>query len=216
MSKRKNPDWEVPLSPEIAALKGGGGTATLVLIGFTGAMGAGKDEAGVALRRLGFKRFAFADALKDMLEVGLGLNHPQLHGSQREKNTPIDWLDGKTTPRHLMQTLGTSWGRDTIARDLWIRVLERRLNQSEDLAVVTDVRFENEAKMIRSAGGVIIHIERPPLSGKKPWWKRLSWPKRVHPSEVKPKVLAGDFVVQNTGTVADLHRAVTAIVQKPL
>lgn len=192
-----------------------GGTATYSLVGFTGELGSGKDTAGEALLKLGHTRFAFGDALKRMLQA-IGLTHEQLHGTQQQKAEPIEWLDYEVTPRRMMQTLGTEWGRDLIHPRLWVLIMRRdllkhlvnrRLN-----AVVTDVRFENEASMIRELGGVIIHVRRP--AAKKPWWQRLF--SRPHRSERPPKVRPGDFVVQNTGTVEDLHRAVLEIVQRPL
>ena len=165
---------------------------------------------------LGHARFAFGDALKRMLQHGLGLTHEQLHGTQAQKAEPIDWLDGRVTPRRMMQTLGTEWGRDLIHPDLWVlalrRELETHLTRRRLNAVVTDVRFENEASMIRELGGVIIHVRRP--KPKKPWWQRLF--SREHRSERPPKVRPGDFVVQNIGTVEDLHRAVLEVVQQPL
>ena len=190
---------------------------TFSLVGFTGELGAGKDEAGRAVSmHLGHARFAFGDALKRMLQQGLGLTHEQVHGSQQQKAEPIDWLDGLVTPRRMMQTLGTEWGRDLIHPDLWVlalrRELETHLINRRLNAVVTDVRFENEASMIRELGGVIIHVRRP--KPKKPWWQRLF--SREHRSERPPKVRPGDFVVQNIGTVEDLHRAVLEVVQQPL
>lgn len=191
------------------------GAATYNLVGFTGELGSGKDTAGEALLALGHTRFAFGDALKRMLQA-IGLTHEHLHGTQQQKAEPIEWLDYEVTPRHMMQTLGTEWGRDLIHPQLWVMIMRRELlthlvNHRLN-AVVTDVRFENEAKMIRDLGGVIIHVQRP--KPKKPWWQRLF--SRTHRSERPPKVRQGDFVVQNTGTVEDLHRAVLAIVQQPL
>lgn len=200
------------LSPEQLATA----TQTFALVGFTGEIGAGKDEAGKALAALGFARFAFGDTLKNMLELGLGTPYKNLHGTQAEKAQPIDWLDGKVTARHMLQTLGTEWGRDRIHPDLWVLALKRNLIQytanGRGLAAVTDVRFENEAAMIRKLGGVIIHIRR--AKARKPWWKRIFT--RTHRSEIPPKFRPGDYLVQNDGTVEDLHRAVLAIVRQPL
>lgn len=217
---QKPPPFVAALPPELAKMfteeQLAGATQTFSLVGFTGELGAGKDEAGRALHTLGHTRFAFGDALKRMLEFGLGLTHEQLHGSQAQKAEPVEWLDGLITPRKMMQTLGTEWGRDLIHPNLWVLALRRELmihlTNSKLNAMVTDVRFENEAKMIRDLGGVIIHVQRP--KPKKPRWQSLF--SRTHRSERPPKVRQGDFVVQNTGTVEDLHRAVLAIVQQPL
>lgn len=63
-----------------------------------------------------------------------------------------------------MQTLGTEWGRVQINNDLWVMAARKSLERCEDnLIVFDDVRFENEASMIRELGGLIIHIDRGDL-----------------------------------------------------
>ena len=63
--------------------------------------------------------------------------------------------------RHLMQTLGTEWGRDCVHPDVWVTACKTELARSTaKLVVFDDVRFENEAALIRELGGFIIHIER--------------------------------------------------------
>jgi hypothetical protein len=82
------------------------------------------------------------------------------------KEEPLPELGGKS-PRQLMQTLGTEWGREMVDPDLWIKVAEWKLKALQEsmfppkVVVFSDVRFENEAEMIRRLGGVIVHIRRP-------------------------------------------------------
>jgi len=67
------------------------------------------------------------------------------------------------TVRRLLQTLGTEWGRETIGIDWWVNLLKTRLVerlQTEDLTIVTDICFDNEAQLIREQGGEIWHIFR--------------------------------------------------------
>lgn len=68
----------------------------------------------------------------------------------------LDLSKGNQTisPRLAWQLAGTEWGRNTISEDLWARLLP------EHPCVVTDVRFRNEAKLIRDRGGIIIKVER--------------------------------------------------------
>ncbi|OAI63552.1 hypothetical protein RSP795_07240 [Ralstonia solanacearum] len=48
------------------------------------------------------------------------------------------------------------------APSAWIGTLDQHLGDLADVdVVVTAVRFENEAAMIRECGGVIVHVERP-------------------------------------------------------
>lgn len=130
------------------------------LIGLIGQARVGKDTVGEILRRdFGFGTRAFADPIKDMLEHAFfGVN---FRGGNREAEIP--WL-GKS-PRHLMQTLGTEWGRDLIHPDLWVILAEQWIESMEyDNAfrgiVLTDVRFRNEADMVLRRGGTLWRITR--------------------------------------------------------
>ncbi len=169
----------VPNATTIAAieeLERGGGTRcdgydrdnpafpTLVfprtIVAFTGLAGSGKSTAAAHLvNRHGFQRVRFAGPLKSMM-AALGCTQEQIDGS--EKELPCELLGGKT-PRHAMQTLGTEWGRDLIASDLWIRAWNAALAKvpAGVPVVVDDCRFPNEAEAVRVAGGVIIRIDRP-------------------------------------------------------
>ena len=70
---------------------------------------------------------ALADPIKEALQVMLGLTHNHVYGDSRE--VPLDWLHG-FTPRALLQTLGTVWGRCLVHPDIWITCLFRRLEQA--------------------------------------------------------------------------------------
>jgi hypothetical protein len=101
---------------------------------------------------------SFADPLYDMISAMTGYPVSQL--KDREfKEQVIPWL-GKS-PRQLLQTLGTDWGRDMVSRDVWLKIGARRI-QSGYRVVVRDVRFDDEAEMIREDfGGVIWEVTRP-------------------------------------------------------
>ena len=129
-----------------------------MLIGLVGKARSGKDTAADALvKAFGAERYAFADPLKDMLEAAFGDKF-----REGDRESPIPWL-GKS-PRHLMQTLGTEWGRELVHPDLWVLLAESRRKVAEAKGVgmvVSDVRFLNEADWIMSSGGLLIEILRP-------------------------------------------------------
>lgn len=142
-----------------------------MIIGLTGAAGAGKDTVAAHLfQKHGCLKLALADPLYQMVSAMTGLPVEQL-ADRKIKEADIDWVG--TSPRRLLQTLGTEWGRGTLGDDIWIKNLFRRIDKySAALGrwqagfVITDVRFANEAKAIRERGGHIIEIVRPtPLSG---------------------------------------------------
>lgn len=65
--------------------------------------------------------------------------------------------------------------------------------RGEGLFIVTDVRFPNEAQMIRDQGGVVIHLFREDAQAV-----------AAHISEQILPQLEGDAVIQNNGSVQDL------------
>jgi hypothetical protein len=71
---------------------------------------------------------------------------------------------GETSPRRIMQTVGTDICRNQIHDSTWLLRAASSINASMCRRhVITDVRFENEAAFIRSFGGVILRVDRPSL-----------------------------------------------------
>lgn len=132
-----------------------------MIIGICGAAGAGKDA--VAARLVsghGFTRLAFADPIYAMVSAMTGMPEEQLR-DRNEKETEIGWL-GKS-PRQLLQSLGTEWGRKHVSDDVWVRITMQVASMSE-LVTIPDVRFDNEAEAVRAAGGAVWRIVRPGVS----------------------------------------------------
>jgi hypothetical protein len=167
------------------------------IIGLSGKARSGKDTAaGMLKTAFNAKTVAFADPIRDAMRVLFDFNEEHFNGSLKEVVVP--WI-GKS-PRQLMQTLGTEWGRNIVNNDIWRILAARKIEQiTEDSnhAVVTDVRFENEAKMIRSMGGRVWHIVRdsiPTVS--------------AHASEAGIAFHDGDVIIHNNGTLKDLFDSV--------
>lgn len=104
-----------------------------------------KETVGAFLREMGINPFRVIDMLYEP--------------AYKEKIVP----ELGVTPRHLMQTLGTEWGRQCIHPNVWTDAWVRRVaDMPEDaLVVADDVRFPNEIDAVRSVGGVIWRIDRP-------------------------------------------------------
>lgn len=169
-----------------------------ILIGLVGRARVGKDTAAGNLEHHGFRPVAFSDPLKDMLEAAFG---PHFRTGDREK--PLEWL-GKS-PRELMQTLGTEWGRDCVHRDLWVLLAHRRWQSIKSKCagmVFTDVRFENEAGWITSQGGYLIEITRSSAQ-----------PVNPHSSEQADLSDLCDFRVDNDGTIQQLYNRLDFLVE---
>lgn len=171
------------------------------VIAFTGEKGSGKDTAFKAIEAPGIKNIKFADALKDMVRVLLQMRmvdsntiYRMLEGDLKEIPSPA--LDGRT-PRHVMQTLGTEWGRDMIHPDLWINTAKARIkyhvNQGRRV-VVTDARFPNEVAMLQEAFSArVINISRDSDSAGSD----------SHVSETGIKSLPFDVKLLNNGSVEE-------------
>lgn len=168
--------------------------SSLMVIGIVGVAGSGKTlVARHLVERYGFVRRRFAEPLKRMLRVGLGLTDAQLDGDQ--KTVPLPEFGG-ATPRTLMQTLGTEWGRRLIDPNLWVACWTRDVLTTGGLVVCDDVRFGNEAAAVKALGGLLWRVYRPGLVT------------MDHASERSQRDIVEDALLNNATTIADLLRSV--------
>ena len=129
-----------------------------MIIGLCGAAGSGKNTVGELICGIADANWiSFGEPIYAAVAAITGMTAEELSDRQA-KERPIEWL-GKS-PRELLQTLGTEWGRDSVHQEIWIRRAMRRAEKMGGLVVVTDVRFDNEAKAIRATGGVIWEVRR--------------------------------------------------------
>jgi len=174
-----------------------------LLLGITGPAGVGKDTVGQILNaRFGMMRHAFADPIREGLGAMLEIDHTRF--GREVKELPISWLG--VSPRRLMQTLGTEWGRQLVHPDLWVMLAERKLeaimdHENHPGAVFTDVRFRNEAEMITRLGGLVIRVDRPGAP-----------PVHDHVSELGFDSGLIHYSLVNDGTLRDLERQVINLV----
>ena len=133
------------------------------IIALTGPKGVGKTtfsqrlkEESKVLGRIEILRFA--GPLKEMLSKA-GILPPQAF-TPEGKEDPRYGLCGKT-PRWVMQTLGTEWGRQLIGENIWVEVVSNQIDRTTaDTVLIDDLRFENEARMVLDRGGEIWRVER--------------------------------------------------------
>lgn len=125
-----------------------------MIVGISGARQSGKTTLGKMLAsKYGMRHTSFAEPMRKFVADILGVSTSELEAI---KEDPIAWLDGKT-PRQLLQTVGTEWGRMLIHNEIWTRSAMQRAG---DDCVLSDVRFTNEAKIIRENGGYIVRVRR--------------------------------------------------------
>lgn len=180
-----------------------GGKPAVKVIGLTGPAGCGKSL--VAGLIPGAVVMQLADPLYTAISAITGIPEPMLRHRPR-KEEPIEWL-GKS-PRQLLQTLGTDWGRTLVAEDVWLRVAERRLDEwakaGATTVVIADVRFGNEAEWIRSRGGEVWFVHRVPDQACSP-----------HLSEAGLPEGSVDWWIDNTGTPEQTREAVLHALKRP-
>lgn len=167
------------------------------VIGFGHKMGTGKDTAADTLvQNHGYANVKYADKLKELCASLFGWNRDLLEDPQFKDMKDDFW---NITPRRALQIVGTEAMRNNVRDDIWVKSLELQIRTGSyhSRYVVTDVRFPNEADAIRQWGGHVFRIDRPGYCG------------GTHASETAlDDYTKWDGVIDNTGTVAELHVAV--------
>lgn len=185
---------------------------TARLIALAGRAGSGKNA---VASMLGAHEISFAEPLKQICQQVFAFSDAQLFGPSSERNRP-DYryplpAGGHLTARHALQTLGTEWARacyENVWADLGVRRALEYLHAGPGrVVVITDCRFLNEARAVRSAGGEVWRVVRPGAG--------LAGAAGLHPSEAEQESPA--FLEQvtrtitNDGTLADLAETVNAL-----
>lgn len=174
------------------------------LIGVAGRARSGKDTFVLGLIKLGYTRGAFADALKQV--TALVANEPLHNFTTDELKEGYSEALGMTR-RKALQNVGKGM-RDILRDDIWIqRLLSTWAAAGEIPFAISDVRYPNEARLIRERGGIVVNIERPGVGG-------LSGEAALHESERPLPTELVDFTIVNDGTVEDLHRWAATIAQE--
>lgn len=170
-----------------------------MIIGIVGVAGSGKT---IVSRHLvesaGYRKLSFAAPLKRMLRAGFGMTEEQLDGSLK---TSTDRTVCSRTPRYLMQTLGTEWGRRMVGPDVWAQLWRRDALELGGDIVADDVRFPNEAEAIRALGGVIWRVHRPGLNVDS------------HASERSQKRIDEDELIMNATSIPAMILSVDALLR---
>lgn len=167
-----------------------------MIIGLTGKARSGKDTAAEYLATIGFDHYWFSKPMKDACKVIFDWSDQHVYGDLKEVVDPAFGC----SPRQALQTLGTEWGRDCIGENLWVDIAKAKMRCAENI-VISDVRFDNEARAIREMGGFVIEIIRPGIKSVE-----------AHSSEggIGRKLI--DKYVANSGTIDNLHERIRSII----
>jgi hypothetical protein len=165
------------------------------LIGLTGYARTGKDTlASILVEKYGYRRIAFADTIRSFLYEINPMVGCSPSGYLQDLINLVGWDKAKEEPqvRRLLQDLGVA-ARKLINEDVWITAALADLDPHEKV-VIADVRFENEAAMIRLLGGQLWRVKRFNTSAV-----------NDHVSEVELDYYEVDQIFLNNGTIEDLE-----------
>jgi hypothetical protein len=168
-----------------------------LIIGLAGPARCGKDTVAEYLvtDRNDWIHTSFAAPIRKFVADLLNITLDELEEVKDDYYEPL-----ATSPRIMMQTLGTEWGRQIINPDIWVILAMQRVSGANQLglnAVLSDVRFNNEADIIREQGGIMIHLYRPDVI-----------PVAKHSSENGVSVHKNDFSIKNDGSLISLYRKI--------
>lgn len=136
-----------------------------LIFGIAGVARCGKDTLGKylmqKLQKNGFPclTISFASALKHDLDDFL------------KDKLNISAFTENNAEKDIIRPILVSYGTDVcrkLDQDYWIKKIEKKVKSSINnkiIVVITDVRYENEAKWIKQNGGFVIHLSR---MGQKP------------------------------------------------
>ena len=185
------------------------------LIGLAGPAGSGKDTVADILEEITegrVERDGFSVRLKTIAARALGVSEGPgdvgtkgiLRWADRLKTQerlatvgPRGTVTAEISGREFLQRLGTEGIRTVLGEDVLIRAVP--LKRDCELLVITDVRFPDEARAIREAGGEVWRLYRPGTGNLE------------HSSEVALPVDLVDKEVDNSGAIADLYETVRGL-----
>lgn len=182
------------------------------IIGLNGVARAGKDTVAQILHDLyGYEIFSFSETLNDALVVlnpivkipweqdvpglvvvGTRPGDP-LFIRYADLVNEVGYETAKEIPevRRLLQTMGTEVGREMFGEDVWVDALFKKIGNR--FAVITNVRFPNEADEVWMRGGVVWKVSRPGYK-----------PALGHLSDTALDAYRKDALLRNDGTIRDL------------
>lgn len=181
------------------------------IIGLTAKKRSGKDTVGDYLvLKYGYKKIAYADALKSAIKCIFDFTDNQLYGTEKEIIDPV-W---NITPRETFQFVGTQLFRNQINEllpelndNIWIKVVENKIQNEliknpNQKFVITDIRFENECDIIRKMNGLLIKITRSSINNDD-----------KHESENNINNIQPDYIINNDENLSDLYNKIDLLMK---
>tara|TARA_Y100000310_G_C20680979_1_gene815922 strand:+ start:2852 stop:3397 length:546 start_codon:yes stop_codon:yes gene_type:complete len=166
-----------------------------MVIGISGKKRSGKDTVFALInqitdREIRTVRTAFGDQIKREISDAMGIDSSAIDADKEHF-------------RPLLQWWGAEFRRGFCGSDYWIRKMRSVAARyyANDWLVITDVRFPNEAAMVKELNGVMVRVDRD------------TGLEDAHSSETHMDDYEGfDYRIENNGTPEDLHGTVVGLV----
>ena len=171
-----------------------------MVIGLIGKAQSGKTTVGNHLiNKYNFTKFSFADPLKEML-INAGLI---TYNEAYVEKTPRS--------RELLQKIGTNIFREQVEYDYWIKAAQKRIRilfeDGFNNIVIDDIRFPNEADLVKGYNGFLIKMEREDFID--------TTAGTIHPSESLVDSIKSDYVIRaKSGEIDKILKGVDIIMSE--
>lgn len=158
-----------------------------MIVGLMGKARSGKDTAAdILVEEFGYKNVAFSDEVKRIAIEHFGCTHEEVY------------VEKTALSRRILQGIGDGL-REEIDKNIWI---DKVLNEGsrDKLLAIPCIRYHNEAKVVRSLGGVIVKIvrdDRPDIEYN-----------ADHVSEMEQEGIVPDITIYNNSTVGEFRKHV--------
>lgn len=159
-------------------------------IAIGGKMGTGKSSlADFLVKCFQFKKYSFAAKLKKLAS---------------------DLFDMEIKDRELLQILGTKVRE--VETDAWINYVIKQIEVEDPLrAVIDDMRYLNEAEILRKKGFELIKLHTPKSTVAKRGITGFSDHALQHPSEVEIDAIDADVIIDTSGTLEQAYEIMMGI-----
>lgn len=171
-----------------------------MIISISGKIGSGKDTFAdmIITKDSRFVKRSFANKLK---QIGSILTNTNLDDWFTQEGKNINLPTWGMTIGQFQQKLGTEAIRNGLHTNAWVLALFADYDSTKDFWIVTDMRFENEAKAVKKANGHLIRINGDPAKVRENSTRDLS-----HPSETSLDQYNGfDEIIDNIETLQHLE-----------
>lgn len=169
-----------------------------VLIGIHGKPRAGKDTLAHYLRKkYHLMQYGPSVAVKATTAAMFDVPIENFYDDSLKETVDPFW---KISYREMAQRVGKESSRDVFGDDIWMRHVEKRLNEVHPNTyrgiILADIRYENEVEWVRNHGGIVLFITRE---------NRSYVANETHVAEAGLPLHLADVIIPNNSTIEALY-----------